>query len=249
MDDPRDTPPNASQESPDSSSNGSGRLRSTIVFPYNSLAEAELIAETLLRQWGGSASQDQIAGSLHTTPRSGTFRNKLGAARIFGAVTVGRGNVKLTELGHRLVDPQTQKEARVEAFLSVPLYKAVYDEYEGKSLPPDTGLEQKMAELGVSRKQTEKARQAMKSSAKRAGFFDTNRSRLIRPSGSGSSEGQASVDDAQKETPVQQPASTGVPLGDLWLTLLNEGAEWSADKTQDFVNAARKLREVMARDS
>lgn len=242
--------PNGSPaEAPTAPASGSKRLQSTIVFPYNSLTEAELIAETLLRQWGGSASQDQIAGGLHTTPRSGTFRNKLGAARIFGAVTVSRGNVKLTELGHRLVDPQTQKEARVEAFLAVPLYKAVYEAYEGKSLPPDTGLEQKIAELGVSPKQTEKARQAMKSSAKRAGFFDTNRSRLIRPNGVGEPGVQARADDTPKEPPVQQAAGAGVPLGDLWLTLLNEGSEWSADKTQDFVNAARKLREVMARES
>ena len=249
MEDRSESPNGAPVEDSGAPASGSKRLQSTIVFPYNSLAEAELIAETLLRQWGGSASQDQIAGGLHTTPRSGTFRNKLGAARIFGAVTVSRGNVKLTELGHRLVDPQTQKEARVEAFLAVPLYKAVYDAYEGKSLPPDTGLEQKIAELGVSPKQSEKARQAMKSSAKRAGFFDTNRSRLIRPNGSGSYGAQAHPDDGQQETPIQQPTPTGAPLSDLWLTLLNEGAEWSADKTQDFVNAARKLREVMARES
>ena len=226
------------------------RSRSTISFPYSPLADAELIADKLLRDWGGSASQDQIAGSLETTPRSGSFRNKVGAARIFGAVAVSRGNIKLTDLGHRLVDPQTQKDARVEAFLTVPLYAAVFAEYEGKSLPPDTGLEQKMAELGVSPKQTDKARQAMKSSAKRAGFFDVNRSRLIRPNSSGNSAGPA-PERTQEEIKVVQHPNPGavVPLGDLWLTLLNEGGNWSAEKVQDFVSTARKLREVMARES
>ncbi len=225
------------------------RERSTIAFPYSSLADAEQIAETLLRSWGGSATQDQIAGSLGTTPRSGTFRNKLGAARVFGAVSVARGNVKLTDLGHRLVDPQTQKAARVESFMAVPLYAAVYNEYVGRNLPPDEGLERKVAELGVSEKQTAKARQTLKSSARLAGFFATDPSRLIQPNGSSESGEVKSKKSGDEEAKIVIPTTGAVPLTDLWLTLLNDGESWSADKTQDFVNAARKLREVMARDS
>lgn len=225
-----------------------GRQRSSIVFPYSPLRDAELIAETLMRSWGGSATQDQIAGTLGTTPRSGTFRNKLGAARIFGAVTVSRGNVKLTDLGHRLADGQSKATARVDAFFDVPLYKEIYEAYEGKVLPPDEGLERKIAELGVSTKQTAKARQALKSSAQLAGFFETDRSRLIRPAVSQGSGGPP--DEENEDTSIVEQMSAGtVPLGDLWVTLLNEGGSWSAEKTQDFVNVARKLREVMARES
>lgn len=237
------------------SSNGASaaeRNRSSIVFPYSSLKAAEQIAEVLLRSWGGSATQDQIAGSLSTTPRSGTFRNKLGSARIFGAISVSRGNVKLTDLGHRLVDSQTKSAARVEAFLKVPLYAAIYDTYEGKSLPPETGLESKIAELGVSPKQTAKARQAMFSSARLAGFFDTDSRRLIRPAGTKASEPNLVDDETERETQIvtvnQAIEGPNVPLAELWLTLLNEGGNWSAEKTQDFVNTARKLRDVMARD-
>lgn len=240
---------NGTFESAETNGNKGARQRSSIVFPYSPLRDAELIAEKLMQSWGGSATQDQIAGSLGTTPRSGTFRNKLGSARIFGAVSVSRGNVKLTDLGHRLVDGQEKAAARVEAFLKVPLYEEIYKTYEGKALPPDVGLERKIAELGVSSKQTAKARQAFKSSAQLAGFFETDRTRLIPPpatKGSGKPRGSS---DKEKPKTVQQTNSNGIPLGDLWITLLNEGSDWSAAKTHEFVDAARKLREVMARDS
>jgi len=224
------------------------RLRSTIAFPYSSLVEAETIASALLRSWGGSASQDQLAGGLGTSPRSGTFRTKLGATRIFGVVEVTRGKVTLTDLGHRLADPESSSAARVEAFMTVPLFSEIYDEYEGRSLPPDKGLEQKIADLGVSVKQTAKARQALLASAKRAGFFDTTPGRLIRPA-TAKDSGNSSAPKQEEVAPVSQSNSIGVPLPDLWLTLLDNGDSWSAEKTQDFVNAARKLREVMARDS
>lgn len=232
------------------SARSSDRLRSTIAFPYSSLAEAERIAETLHRSWGGSASQDQIAGTLGTTPRNGTFRNKMAAARIFGAVSISRGSVKLTDLGNRLLDPKTQRYARVEAFMAVPLYSAIYREYEGRPLPPDEGLERKIAELGVSHKQTAKARQAMNSSAKLAGFFETDKTRLIRPQGveNSGSDSQGEREEEGQEIGQASPGTTTVPLGDLWLMLLNEGAGWSAEKTQDFVATARKLREVVTRD-
>lgn len=249
---PVDDPPESAAESDEAPpSGGTERLRSTIAFPYNGLADAELIAKTLHESYGGTASQDQLAGSLQTTPRSGTFRNKMGAARIFGVVSVGQGKVKLTSLGDRLVDPKAQRQARVEAFMTVPLYRAIYDEYEGRALPPDEGLERKIAELGVSPKQTGKARQAMNSSAKLAGFFEIDRTRLIRPSFSGDSgRGDPEGGDQEEVKVVQQmnPDST-VPLGELWLRLLNEGANWSAEKTQDFVEKARELRDVLARDS
>lgn len=236
---------------------GSGRLRSTIAFPYNGLSDAELIAETLHQTYGGTATQDQLAGSLGTTPRSGTFRNKMGAARIFGVVSVGQGKVKLTALGDRLVDPKTKRQARVDAFMTVPLYAAIYSEYEGRALPPDEGLERKIADLGVSPKQTAKARQAMNSSAKLAGFFEIDRTRLIRPSDARNSEGlkgrngSGENGSGEESKSVQKHVAIDptVPLPELWMRLLNESADWSAEKTQDFVKKAREMRELLARDN
>lgn len=224
------------------------RTRSKIVFPYGSLRDAEQIAETLHSQWGGEASPDQLAGSLNSTPRSGTFRIKVASARIFGVVNVSRGKVSLTELGHKIVDPQTQESARVEAFLFVPLFREVFEEYKGKALPPDGGLEQKITDLGVSAKQKDKARQTLQRSAERAGFFKTQKGRLIRPATNGDTgPAQQTGDGDDRVTPVAQ-GQGAVPLPDLWITLLDQGRSWPAEKTHQFVKAARDLREIMSGD-
>jgi hypothetical protein len=87
--------------------------------------------------------------------------------------------------GHRAVRAIAethQKAARAEAFLSVPLYRRVYDEFKGKQLPPRLhGLQQAFAKFGVSSKQTRNARLAFDKSATQAGFFSAGPDRLIEP--------------------------------------------------------------------
>jgi hypothetical protein len=74
-----------------------------------------------------------------------------------------------------------EEAARVDAFLHVPLYKAVFDKYKGFTLPPQPALEREMANLGVSAKQTDKARQAFERSARQAGFTWAGPDRLVMP--------------------------------------------------------------------
>ena len=63
----------------------------------------------------------------------------------------------------------------------MPLFDALVNEYKGTMLPPDSGLEQKIRELGVSAKQAAKARQAFQRSAELAGFFKMGKDRLVQP--------------------------------------------------------------------
>jgi hypothetical protein len=69
------------------------------------------------------------------------------------------------------VDPQQEREARARAFLSVPLYKAIYDKYKGGVLPPAAALERDVVGLGVAEKQTGRARQVFERSAEQTGFL------------------------------------------------------------------------------
>src|SRR5664280_1109180 len=114
-------------ESDEQASDGSGAtyLRSTIGFPYTPLKDAELIAKQLHDEYGGKASPDQLAASMSASSKGGAFRIKLATARTFGAVAVSRGSISLTDLGRKLIDPQTKDSARVEAFLTVPLFAAL----------------------------------------------------------------------------------------------------------------------------
>lgn len=80
-----------------------------------------------------------------------------------------------------IVDPQREREARVKAFLAVPLYNAVYEKYKGGVLPPPAAFERDIVGLGVIEKQKQRARQVFERSAEQAGFFESGRSRLVMP--------------------------------------------------------------------
>jgi hypothetical protein len=231
--------------------------RSTVGFPYSSLRDAETVAEELHDKWGGKASLDQLAAGMGTGPRGGTFRVKVATARTFGVTTPVRGGtIGLTDLGRKLLDPQTRAAARVEAFLTVPLFARLAEEYKGSLLPPPSGLERKIADLGVSAKQTSKARVAFQRSAEQAGFFKHAKNRLVQPNlpdpGKTLADAQSAHPDPEgrrdkMDQSLRSAPALPAPLADLWLTLLRDGRSWSAEATQEFVEAARKLQDLLSK--
>jgi hypothetical protein len=106
-------------------------------------------------------------------------------AGTFGLTENERGEVRLTPLGRRIADASQEAAARVDAFLTVPLYARIHDNYKGYTLPGAAALEKFMLEVGVSSKQTGEARQAFMRSARQAGFFAHGGDRLVRPAGPG----------------------------------------------------------------
>jgi hypothetical protein len=219
------------------------RGRSTIGFPYAWLADAERIAQEL-HNFGGMATPDGIANGLGQKSGSGAFRQKLSAARIFGLVTTRPNQVSLTRLGRNIIDPERQATARVEAFKSVPLYRAILDKYQGDLLPPTATLDAEIARLGVSPKQTSTARQIMFRSAERAGFFARGANRLVEPDGSPeprSGEPQRR-DWPRRESGSSLPSALENPI----LAMLNDGESWSPEQTHDYVDGLRKMHRALA---
>jgi hypothetical protein len=157
------------------------RERSTIAFPYNDLDDAMSVATAIHTNAGVSCDTDQLAAYMNQSATGGSFRLTVSTARIFGLTENDKGRVSLTELGRRIVDPAQERRARAEAFLNVPLYRAIYDKYKGHMLPPAAALEREMATLGVSSKQTDKARQAFERSATQAAYFEHGKERLVMP--------------------------------------------------------------------
>ncbi len=165
---------------------GSKRPKSSIAFPYGDLEMAIGVAKTIFDHSGQQCYIHQLASWLnHDNVNSGAFRLKLITARTFNLINVNHEEVILTELGRKIVDENSKRQASVDAFLSVPLYKVLFDRYKGYVLPNDVGLEQEIVTLGVTPKQKDKARQAFQRSAQQAGFFDQGRTKLVLPSGLG----------------------------------------------------------------
>lgn len=177
------------------------RVQSTIEFPYLDEENAVEIA-TAVHEVGGSGCEwDQLAAHLKQAAQGGGFRLRMICAKQFGLVLYDRGKVTLTSLGLRVVDPQQLRAAKVEAFLQVPLYKAVYEKFRGGTLPPLAGLEREMQALGVAPKQADKARQAFQRSAKYAGFFEFGADRLVPPPTAAASEfGTSKADKGSRES-------------------------------------------------
>ena len=157
------------------------REQSSIQFPYGDLEDAIEIAKAIHEVGGHSCEVEQLAGYLRVAASGGGFRARLAYPRIFGLAEYERGTMRLTPLGMRILDASKEASARIEAFLTVPLYKAIYEQYKSYTLPPPAALEREMAKLGVSTKQTDKARQAFDRSAKQAGFYWAGPDRLTMP--------------------------------------------------------------------
>jgi hypothetical protein len=158
------------------------RERSTIDFPYLGLDAAVEVAKAVHDVGGTKCQWDQLAAKLNQAAKGGGFRQRVMAAKTFGLLTYAQGIVSLTPLGSRLSDPAQEAAAKADAFLAVPLFSKVYEQFKGGVLPPAAGLETAMVALGVTPKQKDTARQVFHRSATEAGFFAYGPSRLVLPS-------------------------------------------------------------------
>jgi hypothetical protein len=163
----------------------SARDKSEVKFPYAHLEDAIKVPRAIFERSGQQAGLVQLASWLgHGSTTTGAFRTKIGAATLFGLIEYEKGEARLTDLGSRILDPEAELVARVQAFLSVPLFKAIYDKYRGgKVLPPDSALETEILALGAAPKQKTRARQVFQRSAQQAGLFNSGKDRLILPAG------------------------------------------------------------------
>jgi len=234
------------------------RVRSKIDFPYGDLDDALAVTKAVFQNGGQRAGFDQLVSWMgHKTVDSGTFRFKITSARIFGLITIDKDQVSLTELGHQIVDPKSEVQARARAFLNVPLYRRIYEDYKGRLLPKDPALEQDMERLGVPPKQKIRARQTFQRSATQARMFNDTKDRLIPPGGV--SLDSTPPQEAKNRHMVnngldhEQPVSSLSPdlsaaLLALFDTLPPVGSEWSREKRQQWMEFADRLFNRLYRD-
>lgn len=232
---------------------GGTREQSSIAFAYFDLDEAVKIAKGVHAVNGSSCQVDQLAAHLGESPTSSSFRGKVGAAKTFGLVTGSQGVVSLTALGSQICDAQQERAARAEAFLTVPLYKAVYDQFRGVTLPPTQGLESAMATLGVASKQKDRARQIFQRSAQEAGFFQFGTDRLIPPAIKASAasaakpETELETEEEEERKPKEKPRH---PLIEGLLKELPEPqTEWTTEERKKWLEMASTIFNVIYKDS
>jgi hypothetical protein len=186
---------------------------------------------------------------MNMSEEGGTYRARRSAARMFGLIDLPQGRLSLTGLGRRAVD-DTDRGARIEAFLKPALFTALYEQYRGQTLPPQPSIERHIARLGVPPKQIKRARQVFQTSAHYAGFIDASSGRFRRPGIGPSSdprigklpEGEGDVgagvggsgdgggDDG---TPPRHPLIEG-----MFQSLPAKGELWTLEEAADWLHAA-----------
>jgi hypothetical protein len=246
----------AVQPSPKEEGVSERQQQSTIEFPYTDIDNAIEVAAGVFRGGGPSCEWEQLAAELDAEAKGGNFRLRIGGARLYGLVTSERGGkVALTELGQQIIDPSKAKHAKVTAFLSVPLYQKVYDQFKGSLLPPTPGMERAIEGMGVGAKVKERARQVMMRSAKQAGFLDHAPDRFVKPSLRADGEDAGSLAaSAGAKTPSgkEPPAGAGGggtgggggqhPLVEgLLVTLPAPGGEWSGQERVNWLTMASSI--------
>lgn len=158
-------------------------------FPTYDLATCVEVPRIIHTMGGGQLSPEQLAAHLgYKGTNNGSYLSKVASTRYFGLIDRSGPVFVPTTLAHQIhspVYPQDAAKALVDAFLSVELFKKVYEEYRGRELPPEFGMLNALRnQFGVSADRVKDAYRTMMDSADTAGFFTTRagaRTHLIMP--------------------------------------------------------------------
>lgn len=212
------------------------RQRSTIAFPYMDYEDAAAVARAIHTNVGHGrcSASGQLASWMGQSAKSSGFRTQMATARLFGLIeSDDADSYRLTELGRRVVDHDQARGAKAEAFLRVPLFKALYEKYKGGVTPPTAALEREIVELGVAEKQKARARQTFEASAAQAGFREQGQNKLVLP-GIAVNLDTARQQDSGRKGPDDPDGPSDLSLDPLLIALLKkipqQGAQWPADK-------------------
>lgn len=173
-------------------------------FPSVTLLKALPVAQKIKELNGGNPwSPENIATALDVGPKSPKFYYITAAARDFGLTTGTRDSatIALTDLGRAIVyapDQEAEYAKKIEAFLSIDLFKRVLEHYKGSELP-------EMKYLGNT----------LEHDFKLAPTFHEEFSRLFRENCQDLGITSGSLGAGIDQTSVRQPSTlvVGVPKG------------------------------------
>ena len=204
---------------------GRSRPKSGVSFPYFDLDSSVDVAKTMHGKAGGLCDLPQLAALLkYSGVKNGSFRMRVSAAKMFGFIEeADEKKLRVSSRGREIIAPvsvATATRAKVDAFLAVELFKKVFDQYHGTSLPESVGLKNQLqTEYGVVPDRVPPTVRILLDSAEQAGLFATagNRSRMVMPPlipGSGSAvtddpANKREITDDPPADPIQEGGGSG----------------------------------------
>lgn len=235
---------------------------SGIASPYFDHDTSLKVADVLHNVGGGRCAPDFLAVKLgYTSIRSGTFLTRVAAARAFGYITTENGNFTVTERAlHALspVLPEDRINAKADAFMAIPLFARLYEDYKGRTIPPEIGLKNLfLNNYKILADRVPVAVRVFMNSAEQCGYFQAGRDRLIRPVAAAArpdpmanlppAKVAASTAELHAQMGVGERRQGGGGGGDgggihsalvgLLRELPKPGASWTPEDQQDFISA------------
>jgi hypothetical protein len=182
--------------------------RSETRFPAYDLLSSLGVADVIHKQGGGTATAEHLSSYLdYKGVNNGAYLARVSAARAFGFIQKVGDSFAPTPLARQILAPVYDvdaKKALVDAFLNVPLYKRIYEDFRGKELPPGLGMKNALRlQYGILGTRVETAYKVLMDSAEQAGFFATRagaKTHLIIPAFPGSPSQPNPPAQEQRET-------------------------------------------------
>lgn len=181
------------------------RTKSEVSFPYYDLNKSIDGARVVHEKAGGRCQRQQLAILLgYSGTNNGGFLTRFSAMKMFGLIEEQTEGITLTERAKNILSPiypSDAQKAKLEAYFNVELYRRVFDDFEGRALPSNEGLQNLLTnDYKVVPKQVPQALRNLMESANTAGLFSLtgNRTMMVRP-----------LADPSKSATLQIPASDG----------------------------------------
>ena len=152
------------------------RPRSNVAFPYFSLEKSIEVARVIHSRAGGRCAREQLAGLLgYSGVKNGGFLTRISAAKMFGLIEESGETIVLTDRAKRIISPVRTvdvEQAKLDAFMSVELYRKVFEDFDGHTLPAADGLQNLfLTQYGIVPNQVAPALRNLMDSADSAGLF------------------------------------------------------------------------------
>lgn len=222
--------------------------------PYFDLGASIKVAEEIYNKGGGACTGDQLANWLnYKSMRSGTYLTRVSSAnKHFGLITQDSDNFVVTDRAKKILAPVMPEDAtqgKVEAFLAVPLFSKVYEQFRGSQIPHEVGLKNLFE--NSYKLPSDRAAPTVRiflNSADEAGLLTADRTRLVRPANVAIAQKPKAQEDhpSHSEQPPEKPKGGGggdgprgihEAISGLLRYLPPPGTPWSAQKKETFLKA------------
>ena len=177
----------------------------TLEYPTITLTDAISVTERIAKDFHGSVTTSGLAKALGMAEKGGGFLHKVAAVKNYGLIE-GRGTLKVTPLGERIVFPQgiDGDRARAEAFSQIDLFARLFQRTQGR-VPDEASFEIFLQEVSAA----SRMEVATKANAVRRLFADGAQYATANL------EGDAETDEVTEQPtrrPVAQNSATMIEL-------------------------------------